>query len=356
MKIYKVIGLMSGTSLDGLDIAYCKLGFQNNKWTFEIGAAETMDYSSEWTKILSELPQKSAEQLLHYDVRYGFYMGELVHSFVAKNKLKPELIASHGHTIFHQPEKKLTYQLGSGQALAKQTRLKVASDFRTKDVLYGGQGAPLVPIGDELLFSNFAACLNLGGFSNISFRINDERKAFDICPVNMALNYVSRKLGRAYDTNGELAAEGNTDGGLLESLNALDFYKMSGPRSLGREWFLLEFLPLIENSGLQVQDLLRTIAEHIAIQISDVANQVRGKILVTGGGAFNTFLISRIRALSVNDLVIPDETLVSYKEALVFGLLGVLRLRNEVNCLASVTGAAEDTICGTIHLPSGVRA
>ena len=351
MKTYKVIGLMSGTSLDGVDIAYCEFGLNDNKWSFEIGAAETMAYSNEWIKNLGGLPQKSAEELLKYDIRYGSYLGELVNSFAGRNKVQADLIASHGHTIFHQPENKFTYQLGNGQALAKQTGLKAVSDFRSKDVLYGGQGAPLVPIGDELLFGSYAGCLNLGGFSNLSYRIYNKRIAYDICTVNMALNHISRMMGHDYDEDGKLAASGKTEQALLNALNATDFYKLNGPKSLGREWFLKEFLPLFENTGLQPNNLMRTMTEHIAIQISKAINRVRGKILITGGGALNKFLIARIRSLSANELEIPDETLVSYKEALVFALLGVLRIRNEVNCLASVSGASMDTVCGTIHIP-----
>ncbi|MCF8233354.1 MAG: anhydro-N-acetylmuramic acid kinase [Bacteroidales bacterium] len=352
MKCFHAIGMMSGTSLDGIDLAYCNIRNEHSKWTYEIIAAETIPYCNSWKKRLDKVPKLDAEKLVEEHIAYGFYLGKLIRQFIDKNKLTPDLIASHGHTVFHDPENKINFQLGDGNAIASLAKAPVVWDFRSIDIRKGGQGAPLVPVGDRLFFQEYDYCLNLGGFSNISFEDNKTRYAFDICPVNMAINHFAGQLGYDIDRDGHLARKGEVSEELLDHLNALSYYQKPWPKSLGREWFQSTFLPVVIESKLSHKDRLRTIYEHIAIRIKDVtAARIKGKILLTGGGAHNTFLMERIRFHNSNRIIKPDQLLIEYKEALIFGLLGVLRWENKVNCLGSVTGAFSDSSAGLISLP-----
>lgn len=348
MQTYKVIGVMSGTSLDGVDIAYCEFTF-DNQWHFTIKHAKTFPYNETWRLRLSELKNQSGEILAKTDAYYGKYIGSLIHSFILDNNLTVDLIASHGHTIFHQPNNGFTTQIGCGANIYAATQIKTITNFRNVDVACSGQGAPLVPIGDMLLFNKYDACLNLGGFSNISFYQNSQRIAFDIAPCNLILNNVAQQIGFAYDNEGNIAASGNVDKELLQHFNQLGYYRLLPPKSLGVEWLETSFFPLMENSEYAANDLLATMVEHIAEKISDVIIQYNLKnILTTGGGAFNSFLIQKIQNKTQNTLVIPDTFLINFKEALIFAFLGVLRVRNEANCLQSVTGAKHNNLGGAI--------
>ena len=350
-KAYNVIGLMSGTSLDGLDIAYCRFSFANKQWEYEIINAETVIYSNEWKKTLLSLETTDALTFQQTNVDYGFYLGQRVSDFIIKNNIKADFVSSHGHTIFHQPEKKLTVQIGAGSAIASRCRLPVVSDFRSLDVALGGQGAPLVPIGDKLLFADYDFCLNLGGFSNVSYVYNGQRIAFDICPVNIVLNEICKRLGKEYDNEGEFAKDGMLSHYLLNELNQIGYYKQMAniPKSLGKEWVLKNIYPLIDQYELDEKDTLRTFCEHIAIQISKaLSTRPKGKLLITGGGVYNTFLVECIKNYIIHEIIIPDKNIIEYKEAMLFAFLGVLRMRNEINCLKSVTGASKDNCGGSI--------
>lgn len=350
-KKYTIIGLMSGTSLDGADLACCEFELHEGKWKFDMKASYTYPYSDEWRRRLGSAMFLSAEELALLNVRYGEFLGNLTSRFMLENQLSPDLIASHGHTVFHRPDAGLTLQIGSGAVIAAQTGIPTVCDFRTQDVALGGQGAPLVPVGDNLLFADYNFCLNLGGFSNISFDQNGIRKASDICPVNIVLNQLAQSVGLEYDKDGEMAASGKIHYGLLEKLNGIGFYSQPAPKSLGREWVESAFLPILHKSRLQINDQLRTVAEHIAIQISlQTKGKPTGEMLVTGGGAMNTFLISRIKALSNQSIIIPEKKIVDFKEALIFAFLGLLRYLGQPNCLASVTGADRDHSSGAIYL------
>ena len=347
MKTYFAIGLMSGTSLDGLDICYAK--FQNiTNWEFEIIKTETIPYSPEWKNRLQNAILLSAEDLLALDKEYGFYLGEKTQEFISKNNIVDlDFIASHGHTVFHQPQRKFTLQIGDGRAIKLTTKKPVIYDFRSQDVLMGGNGAPLVPIGDELLFSQYDACLNLGGFSNISLQKNHQRIAFDISPVNVVLNYFAEKLGKNYDEDGDFARNGAINFKILEQLNALTFYQKSTPKSLGVEFVNSEILPLLKDET--PENIIATFTEHIAEQIAKVFNDNQLKTaLVTGGGTFNTYLLEKIREKSQTELIVPDENIINFKEALIFAFMGVLRLRNEVNVLCSATGSSENHCSGIL--------
>jgi anhydro-N-acetylmuramic acid kinase len=341
---------MSGTSLDGLDIASCKFSRDDDRWSYEIQCAETIPYTPPWKELLSSLESQSALDFVTADIEYGHLLGRLTRDFIDRNHLVPDFIASHGHTIFHQPGKKITSQIGRGSAIAAETGLRVACDFRSLDVALGGQGAPLVPIGDALLFKEFDFCLNIGGFVNISHQTGNERVAYDVCPANIVLNQLAMQAGIDYDRNGMLAAKGSLNQQLLDELNALPYYHQEFPKSLGKEWVVQHILPLLKESGQSVNDQLATFCEHIAIQIALSAGYKTGsKMLITGGGAFNTFLVGQVRHHASPEIIIPDTNTVNFKEALIFAFLGVLRWRNEINCLTSVTGASKDSSGGAIY-------
>jgi len=351
MNTYKVIGLMSGTSLDGVDIAFCVFRKKEKKWSFEIKAAETIDYSKDWIKKLSTVEKSNAFTLAQTNVEYGHYLGQLVKNFIIKNKIFPDFISSHGHTIFHQPEKKITLQIGDGAAIAAVAGLPVVCDFRSTDVALGGQGAPLVPIGDKYLFSEYDLCLNLGGFSNISFDKRKERIAFDICPANIILNKLAEESGTSFDNKGLLARSGNFNKVLFDELNSLLYYSLYPPKSLRKEWMINSFHPIINKYKIPVNDKLNTVCEHIVFQIGQATYFKQSKkMLVTGGGAFNDYLIERIKEHAHHEIFIPSKKIILFKEALIFAFLGVLRMEEKPNCLKSVTGAIKDNIGGAIYL------
>ena len=342
---------MSGTSLDGVDIAFCVFQKKLNKWNFEIVKAQTFDYDNTWKEKLSSLHLSNAYGFVKTHSEYGDYLGKLVNIFLENNNLKPDFIASHGHTIFHQPEEKITFQIGDGSNIAAKTNLTVVSDFRSLDVKLGGQGAPLVPIGDKLLFSQYDYCLNLGGFANISFdNEGNERIAFDICPVNIVLNKIAADFDLAFDDKGKISKSGNLNPQLLLKLDDLNYYKQKNPKSLSKEWVIAHFEPILQKFKIPPSDKLRTLCEHFAKQISKSISHKKSKsLLISGGGAYNDFLISRIKAHSNHKIHIPEKTIIDFKEAMIFAFLGVLKIRGEINCLKSVTGAIKDSSGGVIN-------
>ena len=345
------IGLMSGTSLDGVDICYIQFK-TSDTYQYKILKAETFPYSKTWKTTLQNAFTANTATLESLNIKYGLYLGKLITEFITKNKIsKLDFIASHGHTIFHKPNEGYTLQIGNGQSIADSTKQKVVYDFRTQDVKLGGQGAPLVPIGDELLFNNYAYCLNLGGFVNVSFKENKERIAFDICPVNIVLNHYIQKLGLDFDDKGNLASSGLINQELLTALNTLDYYQLPHPKSLGYEWVDKVIIPLIDSRNLEIKDILKTFTEHVALQISKVIPK-KSHILVTGGGVFNTFLMDRIGHHLEQKIPIPTNELIDFKEALIFAFLGLLKLEGRNNVLSSVTGASKDHSSGKICKPN----
>ena len=339
---------MSGTSLDGLDICYAKFTQTDSAWNFEILNCETLPYSSDWEQSLRNAVNLSSEEVLKLNVDYGFYLGEKTSEFISKHKIiNLDLIASHGHTVFHQPKNRFTLQIGDGRAIKSKTNKTVIYDFRSQDVILGGNGAPLVPIGDELLFSEFDACLNLGGFSNISLKRNGKRIAFDICPVNIILNDLALKLGKKFDDNGDLARTGLIDYELLDQLNQLKFYQEKAPKSLGIEWINEQVLPLIKTQ--KTEDLLASFTEHAATQIANIFDFYNiQNVLITGGGAYNSYLIEKIKSRTETEIQIPKKEIIEYKEALIFAFMGVLRALNLDNVLSSATGSQNDHCSGLV--------
>jgi len=377
--IYQVIGLMSGSSLDGLDIAYVEFSETAGKWDYEIKCAACIEYGNEWTQKLKDAIGLSARdyQLLH--TAYGRYLGGVVNEFIEKFQLqhKVSLIASHGHTTFHFPERRTTHQLGDGAAIAAETQLPVVSDLRSMDIALGGQGAPIVPLGEKLLFPDYYYFLNIGGIANISLgskataplagrQTNNEDSyllknkiiAFDICAANRVLNMLAAEKNKEYDEDGKMASEGKISEALLKKLNSLDYYSLSYPKSLANSFGTDIIFPLIKSFSLSTEDSLRTYVEHIAIQIKDslqsqFSNTDMQQLMITGGGAFNQFLISRIskHLEEINfEIYIPGDDVVIYKEALIMALLGILRWREQYTVLSSVTGASRNSIGGALWL------
>lgn len=350
---------MSGSSLDGLDVAFVEFVRNAGAWSFDILAADCYPYDDEWTTKLQTATALNALEYQRLHADYGHYLGKTVNRFVEENGLqfKVGLIASHGHTTFHEPHRRMTAQLGDGAALAAETGLPVVSDLRALDVAFGGQGAPVVPIGEKLLLKDFEAYLNLGGIANVSFNEEGRYTAFDVCPANRVLNLLVAAEGKEFDNGGEMAASGKTNEALLQKLNALPYYSQPHPKSLANSFGTDEVYPLVRSFNLSTADALRTCVEHIVQQIKLAvgSRQPAGKarLLVTGGGALNTFLVTRLaeetKPLNV-EVVVPDEKLVQYKEAVIMAFMGVLRWRQEYNVLSSVTGAQRNSIGGAVWI------
>ena len=351
MKKHNAIGLMSGSSMDGVDLAYCEFIY-DTRWHYKVIVAETISYSEEWLLALSEIPVVSGSKLIEYDVKYGKYLGKLITDFIKKHNLNPSIISSHGHTVFHNPELGYTFQLGNGQAIATYTGIKTICDFRIGDIQLGGQGAPLVPIGDDLLFNEFDFCINIGGIANISFITNKKRIAFDICPANQLLNHLSKQLGSPFDDNGNFAQLGKMNNQLFRNLNNHSYYLLPYPKSMSNQLVTNSFINIIDDSDAGLEDKLFTVCKHIAFQINEITKKhVGDKVLITGGGAHNSFLTTAISKELMLNIIVPDNTIIDFKEALIFAFMGILRIKEKVNCLASATGASSDSSIGVIYNP-----
>lgn len=357
--IYNVIGLMSGSSLDGLDIVFVNFQENSGKWTYTIECAGCLEYTKEWHTKLETAIHLPAKEYMLLHTAYGNYTGKKINEFIEMNELhhKVNLVGSHGHTTFHEPQKGMTHQLGDGATIAAVTKLPVVSDLRNLDVAFGGQGAPIVPMGEKLLFPDYHFFLNIGGIANISAVDEGNFIAYDVCAANRILNMLAQTNFEAFDEDGKMAAAGEIHQGLLEKLNSLEYYKMPFPKSLANDFGTDEVFPLIQTFLLSPEDALSTYCEHIAIQIRNALSpfiKTSGeKLMITGGGAFNTYLIERI-SVHLNrigvEVFIPGEETVAYKEALIMALLGLLRWREQNTVLSSVTGASRNSIGGALWL------
>lgn len=358
MKTFHGIGIMSGTSLDGIDIAFSKYSLSpENQWSFELIVAETIPYEAIWQRRLRYLPEQNAETFAKTNVYYAHLLGKTIQNFIQKHQIQPNFVASHGHTIFHQPQKNFTCQIGDGETFATYLKVPLVTNFRNKDIAFGGQGAPLVPFGEKFLFSEYELFLNLGGISNLTFR----ELAFDVSPCNFALNLLAKHHNSAleFDKNGQIAAEGNLDKNLLNELENLDYYKISGAKSLGAEWIFEEFIPILEKNNSKTSDKLNTVCVHIASQIAKHLKKINcnnTKMLMSGGGTHNQFLIGQIRKklkpLNIELDIKQNSNVIDFKEAIIFGFLGLMTLLGKPNTLKSATGAQIDSISGSIHLPN----
>ncbi|MEQ8809761.1 MAG: anhydro-N-acetylmuramic acid kinase [Imperialibacter sp.] len=353
-KEFLVIGLMSGTSLDGLDVAACRFRHEKDKWGYSIEAAESIAYDDEMQQKLKGSVTLSGLDLSLLDVELGKFFGTSVHAFCGKYDLKPLFVGSHGHTVFHQPEKLLTLQIGNPEAISHFSQLPVIANFRLQDVLNGGQGAPLVPYGEHHLFPAYNAFLNLGGIANVALHSQNTMKGFDTCACNMGLNHLARKLGMSFDKNGEVAKTGSMNDSLFRSLNKLDYFQQKGPKSLGYEWFEREVAPLLDNSNTPVKDALHTFTHHIAFQVNsgmDGLGSSTEKVMVTGGGALNGFLMDALNRYGKGRFTYeaPDRKTVEFKEALVFAFLALQRFLGQPNVSSQVTGSKKDVSAGSLH-------
>jgi anhydro-N-acetylmuramic acid kinase len=349
LKPVRIVGLMSGTSLDGLDVALCEFSMSKEQLEYHIIKAETLDYPREIKDRLSCCGNFGLTAFLDFHRKYGYWLGNTVRDFLDRHQLKADYIGSHGHTVFHEPQVGRNFQLGEASAIAAAAGMPVVSDFRSLDVCLGGQGAPLVPIGDELLFSAYGYRINLGGFCNVSLKRGDHLLAWDIGPFNLAMNYLAAQMGLEYDEDGRIASTGKVDKALVAELNGLPYYQLDPPKSLGREWFEREFIPRMEKYTLSTADKLASFSEHIAYQITmQCKGAEKDNLLITGGGAYNLDFLSRLRRMIHLEVIVPDANLVNYKEALIFALLAYLRIHEQVNTYRSVSGAKQNSCGGSI--------
>jgi anhydro-N-acetylmuramic acid kinase len=362
---YNVIGLMSGSSLDGLDLAYCEFEVKDNDvFDFKLICAENIPFLERWVTRLKHLPQQNALTFFRTHTYFGHYMGDMVNDFIKKYNIKPDFIASHGHTIFHDPERQMTAQIGDGAALAARTGLTVICDFRTNDISIGGEGTPIAPAADRYLFSGYDFYLNVGGIANVTCNANGKMIAFDVGPANQVFNGLANVVDLEYDNGGELAKTGQVDEGILALLEEFEYFTADYPKSLGNGWIQSEILPLYLSLDCPLEDKLRTSIEHLAFQIAYSIEQIivtedfekeSYTLFATGGGVLNTFLMEEVQKkldlLNIR-IVIPEKDIIDYKEAILMGLMGVLRMENKVNCFSSVTGAQRDTIGGAVYLGS----
>ena len=350
MKNFNVIGVMSGTSLDGVDIVYVKF-IQNESWSFKIINSKTYKYEDSIADILNDISKKSLEEIKEIDVVYTKKLAKIINGFIDEFSInKIDFVSSHGHTAIHDPSNLITYQMGNLSTLSSEINQKVICDFRVQDVKLGGEGAPLVPVGEKYLFHEYDSFINLGGFANISNHKGESLIAYDICPVNIVLNNLSKKIGKDFDDKGSIASSGKLIINLYEELEKLEYYQSSPPKSLGIEWVNENIFPLINKYfDYPIEDLLNTLSNHIANQISNNLKDI-DKVLVTGGGAYNDYLIEIIRSKTDCEIIIPPKNIIEFKEALIFAFLGVLRYLNINNCYSSVTGASKDHCSGKIFL------
>ena len=349
-KTYHTIGLMSGSSLDGLDIAYVIFNFQQNKWSFELQAYECIEYPPTLLHKLKTAKQLGVEEFYKIHTQLGHYFGNAVKNFCSLQKIKHiDLVSSHGHTIFHDPENMVTCQIGCGAAIAASCGFLTVADLRSMDIAYRGQGAPIVPIGDRLLFDEYDAWLNIGGIANITIKNNDQYIAFDIAAANQILNHYSNILGKLYDENGWIAAKNKVYEPLLNQLNEHPFYQLAAPKSLDNS-FSKNIISLIDSAAISTEDKIATYTEHLAYQIA-ITTKKNSVLLATGGGANNSHLMNRIQSFTTCKICIPEKAIINYKEAIVMAFIGVLRIENKANILSSVTGAIKNSISGAVYIP-----
>jgi anhydro-N-acetylmuramic acid kinase len=351
MKDYYVIGLMSGTSIDGVDLVYVNFFF-NKYWSFKILKFKTYEYDKDWQNILKNLIDKDQNSIKLIDKNYTKLLSKYILRFIEEFSIKKiDFVSSHGHTALHDPSNSITYQIGNLKELTNYTGLKVICDFRVEDIKLGGQGAPLVPVGEKYIFPEYDTLINIGGFANITIKSNNNLIAYDICPVNIVFNHLSNLINLKYDDKGKISSSGKINLELFNHLQSIDYYKQVSPKSLGVEWVKEVIFPIINNFlEIPVEDLLNTFSKHFASQI---ANNIKSsnKTLITGGGAYNDYLIQNIMDLTESEIIIPSSEIIEYKEALIFGFLGVLKDLNINNCYSSVTGAIKDHCSGNIFIP-----
>lgn len=364
LKTYHAIGLMSGSSLDGLDIAYCRLDWDGKALSsWELLEAETLAFSDLWVRRLVALPQQNALTFAQSDIYFSYYMGELLNAFIKKQNIKQiDFVASHGHTVFHDPARRFSIQIGNGNALAATVGKTVICDFRMQDVAMNGEGAPLAPLADAYLFPGYDYYMNIGGIANISAKCSDRWVAYDFAPANQVLNFLAEKSDLKFDKDGEIARAGNVNAELLDSLQKLNFFGKEYPKSMSNEWIRTEVLPLFKGSGRSLEDQMRTAVELIVstsfdaialIQRQENKQSVSSEMLMSGGGCHNLFLVEKLKEklseLNI-EVQIPKKDIIDFKEAMLVALLGMFRLNAIPNSIPEVTGAKKATVNGGVYL------
>jgi anhydro-N-acetylmuramic acid kinase len=346
MKDFYSIGLMSGSSLDGLDLCYSKISSKDENCHFEIIASETIPYDNDVYEKLKKVREISSLDLHFFDIELGKLFGAYCNSFIGKNNIKQiDAVSNHGHTVFHYPEKGLTLQIGNNNWIAKMTNIPIFGNLRMRNITHGGQGAPIVPIADKYLFSEFDNCINLGGISNITIKKGTNLKSFDIGICNQLLNYLCNLIDKKYDQNGDIAATGTINLELLNALEKIPFYQIQPPKSIDNGMLKETVLPIFDSYKDSVPNLLATAAEHIAIEISKYLEK-DSKTIITGGGAYNSFLISRIQSISNAKITIPNPKIIEFKEALAMSFMALRSIENRPNTLSNTTGSEKDCISG----------
>lgn len=355
---YQAIGLMSGSSLDGIDIACCEFQQRGDAISFTLLAAETILLTEAWQGRLLHLPDQSARILAQTHVYFGHYLAQLTRDFIERHQLDPDFIASHGHTVFHDPDRRYTTQIGDGAALAALTRRTVITDFRTQDIAINGEGTPIAPAADRYLFSEYDYLLNIGGIANLTLNRPGRPIAFDLSGANQVFNALAQLTGQPYDADGALARNGQLLPDLLHDVEALPYFEQRPPKSLANSWVQQTLLPYFLEHPASVEDRLHTAVQHLvqvttrSIERLPQPPHAARTLLVTGGGAFNTFLIeelqTRLQSLGIQ-IVLPDPDIIHFKEAILMALMGLLRLQGRPNCFRSVTGARRDTVGGAIY-------
>lgn len=361
MKNYHVLGVMTGSSLDGVDIVYTKITASEKKYSYEILMTDCVKMPAKWKLRISQLVLQNAVTYLKTSAFFGQFLGEILLDFITRNQIENQLdfIASHGQTIFHQPENKFSSQIGDGSVIAAITGFPVICDFRSVDVALGGQGAPVAPIANKLFYPEYSLFLNLGGIGNLAANINGKYVAFDFTAVNLILDKIAKELELEYDDEGKIAAFGNFSETLFDSLNHSIYYNKSYPKSLSGGWVSKVMLPIISRSPLSHADKLHTVVYHVAYQLKNAISMIEAKenisfskndkMLATGGGVFNRFLMQIIQEKIGVSVTIPDHQIIKFNEAVLMALMGVMRVRQETNIMSSVTGATYDTIGGAIY-------
>ncbi len=348
--VYQIVGVMSGTSLDGLDLAWVRFENRDNRWSYTFRKTATYPHKPELVDLLQKSTSLNGYEIEKLDAEFGAFIGHSILDFLLDKNSEIDFIASHGHTLLHQPSKGITLQIGNGKQIHDITGLPVLFNFRQQDVSLGGQGAPLVPIGDRDLFATYDYCLNLGGIANISYQANGERIAYDICPVNMALNDLAQEAGLAYDDLGKIARSGQINQSLLLALNHIPYLQKKHPKSLGYEDYQAYWQSLLRNANISLPDRMHTMVIAISEAIQkQVRNRKEVEILVTGGGAYNHFLMECIRCKHEAIWYMPNDETVAFKEALIFAYMGLLRFLGKENTLCSVTGAKKNTSSGQME-------
>jgi len=339
---------MSGSSLDGLDLAMCHF---TTEYDFVLGKNTCIPYSQKWEQRLAASKGLNHKQICLLEADYSLYTSTLIRDFIQDES--PDYISSHGHTLLHSPDEHYSYQLSKGSYMAAHLGVPVISDFRLQDMAKGGQGAPIAPVVEKYIFNGYDSYLNLGGICNCSFHNDNEITAYDIGPCNQLLNALAKLKGKAYDHNGEIAKTGKVIKALYQGAISHPFYSKDYPKSLDNQFVQTEFVKEFVNYSATVEDKLRTAVELIVHIIVSEYSEKTSTLFVTGGGAFNTFLISRLRdslALIKVDLIIPSKEIVECKEAILMALMGYLRVHNKVNVFSSVTGATSNTVAGCIYV------